>query len=58
MEAGYHDTLECRTVLQTYLIAAAGCVCAMLASVAGNSIFAALLQVRNSSALGAVYDVH
>ena len=44
MEAEHHDTLECRTVVQTYLIAAGGCLCAVLAEVAGNAILAVLLQ--------------
>ncbi|CAN0106177.1 unnamed protein product [Laminaria digitata] len=45
MEAEHHDTLECRTVVQTYLVAAGGCLCAILAEVAGNTILAVLLQV-------------
>ena len=45
MEAEYHDTLECRTVVQTYLIAAGGWLCAVLAEVACNTVLAALLQV-------------
>lgn len=46
MEADHHDTLECRTVVQTYLVAAGGCLCAVLAEVAGNTILAVLLQVQ------------
>lgn len=46
IEADHHDTLECRTVLQTYLIAAAGCLCSVSASVAGNPILAVVMQVK------------
>lgn len=45
-EAEHHDTLECRSVLQTYLIGGFGWVCAVLAAVAGNSGYAVRLQVR------------
>lgn len=45
MEAEYHDTLECRTVLQTYLIAAGGSLCSVFAAIAGNPVVAVLLQV-------------
>eukprot|EP00903_Cladosiphon_okamuranus_P021060 g19346.t1 len=44
-EAEHHDTLECRTVLQTYLIAGFGWVCAVLAAVAGNPVYAVKLQL-------------
>lgn len=44
-EAGHHDTLECRNVLQTYIIAASGWTCAVLAAVAGNPVTAVALQV-------------
>lgn len=47
-EAEHHDTLECRDVLQTYLIAGFGWVCAVLAAVAGNPVYAVKLQVRCS----------
>ncbi|CAM9638215.1 unnamed protein product, partial [Hapterophycus canaliculatus] len=45
VESEHHDTLECRNVVQTYLIAAAGCTCAVLAAVAGNPLCAVFLQV-------------
>lgn len=45
-EAEHHDTLECRNVLQTYIIAASGWTCAMLAAVAGNPVSAVVLQVH------------
>lgn len=45
MEAKYHDTLECRNVVQTYLIAAGGSVCSLLATWAGNPQTALVLQV-------------
>ncbi|CAM9739402.1 unnamed protein product [Pylaiella littoralis] len=44
-EAGHHDTLECRNVLQTYIIAASGWTCAVLAAIAGNPVSAVTLQV-------------
>lgn len=45
-EAGHHDTLECRNVLQTYIIAASGWTCAVLAAIAGNPVSAVTLQVH------------
>lgn len=45
-EAKYHDTLECRRVLETYLIAAAGCMAALLAGIGSKTFSARLLQVR------------
>lgn len=51
MEAEHHDTLECRTVVQTYLVAAGGCLCAVLAEVAGNAILAVLLQVQYNTGM-------
>lgn len=48
-EAEHHDTLECRSVLQTYLIAGFGWVCAVLAAVAGNPVYAVKLQVRRGA---------
>lgn len=44
-EANHHDTLECRSVLQTYLIAGFGWVCAVLAAVAFDPVYAVRLQV-------------
>ncbi|CBJ30153.1 expressed unknown protein [Ectocarpus siliculosus] len=43
-EAEHHDTLECRNVVQTYLIASSGWACAVLAAVAGKPISAVVLQ--------------
>eukprot|EP00752_Nemacystus_decipiens_P005794 g5242.t1 len=45
LEADHHDTLECRSVLQTYLIGGFGWVCAVLAAVAGNPWYAVRLQL-------------
>lgn len=46
-EAKAHDTLECRNVLQTYLLAAGGCITALLAAWAGNPVTALVLQVAS-----------
>ncbi|CAN0122546.1 unnamed protein product, partial [Ectocarpus fasciculatus] len=43
-EAEHHDTLDCRNVVQTYLIASSGWTCAVLAAVAGKPITAVVLQ--------------
>lgn len=46
-EASHHDTLDCRNVLQTYLIAGFGWTCAVLAAAAGKPVSAVGLQVRH-----------